>query len=149
MLMSKRTAVIITIVVIGIASLIVLHPWRHEHSSRHYKVIAIPSLGMPQEAFREGRIYGYVVGKIVSMERPAKDMLEIRVKITYVGNTSAPEELLVKPVLDNGLEVLLPPAMAKEILVKHQNNGKALLDLLSRGVISFDQDMPGRVGKPS
>ena len=145
MLMSKRTAVIITIVVIGIVSLIVLHPWRHEHSSRHYKVIAIPSLGMPQEAFRKGRVYGYVVGRIASMENPAKGMLEIRVRITYVGNASAPEELLVKPVLDNGLEVSLPPAMAKEILMKYQDNGKALLDLLSRGVISFDQDVPGRV----
>ena len=143
--MSKKTAVIITIVVMGIVSLIVLHPWWYGHSSRHYNVVAIPSLGTPQEAFREGRIYGYVVGKIESMKHPAKGMLKIRVKITYVGNASAPEELLVKPVLDNGLEVSLPPAMAREILAKYQDDGKALLDLLFRGVIFFDRGVPGRV----
>jgi len=146
MLIDKKTIAVTTIVVIiSITSLIVLHPWQHERGPRHYKPIAIPSLGTPQEAFREGRIYGYVVGKIVSMENHAKGVLKIRAKITYVGNASAPEELLVKPILDNGLEVLLPPAMAKNILMKYQDDGRALLDLLFRGVISFDQDVPGRV----
>ncbi len=145
MLIGKKTIATIVIVMIGITSLIILHPWRHGHSSKHYKVIAIPSLGTPQEAFREGYVYGYVVGKILSMKNPTGGLLKIKVKITYVGNASAPEELLVKPVLDNGLEVSLPPAMAKEILIKYQNNGKALLDLLFRGVISFDQDVGGRV----
>jgi len=143
--MGKKAVAVIAIVAIGIMPLIVLHPWQHERGPRHYKVVAIPSLGTFQEAFREGYVYGYVVGKILSMKNPTGGLLKIRAKITYVGNASAPEELLVKPVLDNSLEVSLPPAMARNILMKYQDDGRALLDLLFRGVISFDQDVPGRV----
>lgn len=144
MLIGKKTIAIIAIVMIGITSFVILYPWRHERSHRA-KLIAIPTIGTPQEAFREGYVYGYVVGKILSMKNPTGGLLKIRVKITYVGNASAPEELLVKPVLDNGLEVSLPPVMAKNILMRYQGDGRALLDLLFRGVISFDQDVPGRV----
>jgi hypothetical protein len=142
MLASKK--VLAVIAVITIISLIALHPLQHKYSSKH-ALIPIPSLGLPQEAFREGYIYGYVVGKVISTDDTAGNTLKIKLKITYVGNASAPEELLIKPVMANNLEVSLPPSMAKEVLMKYQSNGKALLNLLFSGVISFDQDVPGRV----
>ena len=132
----------IIIVVMAVAFFAAL---RSQHCSGEIQIHSIPFIVSPQQAFKQGYSYGYIVSKIVSVENPEKELLKIRARITYVGNASAPEEFLLRPLMDSDFEVSLSPNIAKKILLRYQNDSKAFLDLLFHGIIYFDQDVPGRV----